>query len=440
MNSPMFSVGIDIEHDVVAVRQHARQIATLLRFSLHDQARIATAASEVARNALAHKAGGRVEFSIDPAGKPALVISITEPGCHPGEPHAITSEADLGIDSASRLMDHCTIESSPAQGTKVTLRKNLPPDVRANQALLAHIDQQLAQAPGINTFAELQQQNTELTRVLAELKTRQEELLVLTQELEDTNRGVVALYAEIEDKANHLRRMDDMKTRLLSNTSHELRTPLVSIRGLARLLLDRVDGELTPEQEKQVAFIEQSATELSAMVNDLLDLAKIAAGKTEVTPSLFSIDELYSALRGMFRPVLDSSKVVLIFEEGGIDELFTDEAKLSQILRNFISNALKFTAEGEVRVTATAEDQGAQVRFSVSDTGIDIPDADTEVIFQEFSQLENPMQAQVKGTGLGLPMCRNLAVILNGKIEVQSTPGQGSMFSLIMPVKHAPKS
>src|SRR4029450_4918187 len=144
---------------------------------------------------------------------------------------------------------------------------------------------------------------------------RQEELMVLNRELEDTNRGVVALYAELDEKADHLRRADEMKSRFLSTMSHEFRTPLNSIRALSRLLLDRADGELSREQEKQVNFILKSANDLTELVDDLLDLAKIEAGKTEVRPIEFSVANLFSALRGMLRPLLVSDTVQLVFED-----------------------------------------------------------------------------------------------------------------------------
>ena len=135
------------------------------------------------------------------------------------------------------------------------------------------------------SFDEMQRQSRELAAALDELQERQEELVRLTRELEDTNRGVVALYAELDERAEHLRRADDAKSRFLSNMSHEFRSPLYSIRALSKLLMDRTDGELTDEQAKQVRFIRKAAEELSETVDDLLDLAKIEAGKVEVRPS-----------------------------------------------------------------------------------------------------------------------------------------------------------
>ena len=138
---------------------------------------------------------------------------------------------------------------------------------------------------------------------LQELQDRQEALTQLNQELQDTNRGVVALYAELDERADHLRRADELKSKFLSNMSHEFRTPLNSVLALSRLLLARTDGDLTPEQEKQVQFIRKAAESLTELVNDLLDLAKVEAGKTVVTPVEFTAEELFGALRGMLRPL-----------------------------------------------------------------------------------------------------------------------------------------
>src|SRR5262249_6200538 len=187
-----------------------------------------------------------------------------------------------------------------------------------------------------------------LLRLLDELRRRQDDLERLNHELEDTNLGVIALYSELDEKAADLRRADEMKSRFLSHMSHAFRTPPHSIIALSPLLLNRSDGDLTEEQEKQVSFIRKGAGTLLEMVGDLLDLAKIEAGKVEVRPADFTVENLFSALRGVFRPMLANKAIDLIFEEvGDIPALSTDEGKVAQILRNFISNALKFTERGE---------------------------------------------------------------------------------------------
>ncbi|HXA09440.1 MAG TPA: response regulator, partial [Chthoniobacterales bacterium] len=318
--------------------------------------------------------------------------------------------------------------------------KVLPPRAAlvTRRTLVRLLDDLASQEPP-GPLGEMQQQNRELLTTLEELAARQEELVRLNSELEDTNRGVVALYAELDDKADHLRRADEMKSRFLSHMSHEFRTPLNSILALTRLLLNRADGDLTGEQERQVFFIKKSAESLFELVNDLLDLAKVQAGKTTVLRAELDVKNLFGALRGMLRPLLVNPSVNLIFEEPEDLRMVSDEGKISQILRNFISNALKFTERGEVRVAARRS--ANSLIFSVSDTGIGIDPGDLERIFQEFTQLDSPIQQKVKGTGLGLPLSRKLAELLGGTVNVVSSPGLGSTFSLTLPVGNvAPSS
>jgi signal transduction histidine kinase/CheY-like chemotaxis protein len=345
----------------------------------------------------------------------------------------------LGIVGARRLMDRFQIESEAGKGTTVTMRKifRKSAPVVAAASIKQIVDELVRQRPD-DPFQEIQHQNQELLRALDELRRRQDELTHVNRELEDTNRGVVALYAELDEKADHLRRADELKSRFLSNMSHEFRTPLHSILGLSRLLLDRTDGDLTTEQDKQTRFIQKAAGDLLELVNDLLDLAKIEAGKTVVRPVSFKVAQLFSALRGMLRPLLVNESVHLVFDEpSDLPEMYSDERKTSQILRNFISNALKFTERGEIRVGASVNSNRDQITFSVADTGIGIPAEDQERIFKEFSQLENPIQERVKGTGLGLPLTRKLAEILGGRVSVESRIGSGSTFSVTLPVVYA---
>jgi signal transduction histidine kinase len=271
----------------------------------------------------------------------------------------------------------------------------------------------------------------ELSEALAAARRDAENLRT---ELEETNRGVLALYAELDAQADQLREATELKSRFLAYMSHEFRTPINAIRSIARLLIDRVDGPLTEEQQRQVEFIQQSATEFAEMVDDLLDLAKVEAGRVEISPAWFEMVDLFSALRGMFKPVLTNPDVNLVFEEpADIPRLFTDDRKLSQILRNFISNALKFTQKGEVRVTARRE--GDRVTFAVSDTGIGIAPEFQRVIFEEFAQVQSPLQKRLRGTGLGLSLAKKLAELLGGSVRVESEPGQGSTFSVTIPLQ-----
>lgn len=436
----LFTLEIHYEQDIVQARQRTRELAEGLGFDTQDQARLATAVSEIARNAFQFAGGGTVEFYVD--GEPqAFLIRIQDQG--QGMPHLedalaepYTSETGGGVSMVGvrRLMDVFKVESS-AQGTAVIMGKPLPKrspsltDVQLQQIRAAVMER----SPQ-NPYEEIQRQNQELLRAMADLRKREEELTQLNQELEDTNRGVVALYAELDEKASSLQQANELKTRFLSNMSHEFRTPLNSILSLSRMLLARMDGELTSEQEKQVTFIQKAANGLSELVNDLLDLAKVEAGKIEVHPSSFEVIDLFATLRGMLRPLLvQGSSIVLTFEAPeGLPPLYNDEGKVAQILRNFISNALKFTEQGEIRVTAVQT--GHTIAFSVSDTGIGIAPDDQERIFEDFVQIESHLQKQVKGTGLGLPLTRKLAELLGGSVSVSSALGQGSTFSAAIPI------
>ncbi|HEY9834399.1 MAG TPA: ATP-binding protein [Stenomitos sp.] len=442
ISATILSLEIRFEQDVVMTRQRARQIAELLGFDAQDQTRIATAVSEIARNAFQYAKGGRVEFRVEGESPQSLLICIRDKGAGIANLNSIlegrytsATGLGLGIIGSKRLMDRFEIESSPSHGTTVQMGKPLPKRAPVvNGPRLAQIADELVQRSPSNPLEEIQQQNQELLRALAELQKREEALTQLNRELEDTNRGVVALYAELDEKADSLKRANELKTRFLSNMSHEFRTPLNSVMSLSRLLLDRMDGELTSEQEKQVTFIRKAAEGLSDLVNDLLDLAKVEAGKIVVQPDNFEVSELFGTLRGMLRPLLaHNSSIALVFEEPrDILTLYTDEGKVAQILRNFISNALKFTPIGEVRVSAVRV--GNTITFSVADTGIGIAAEDRERIFEEFVQVDSPLQRQVKGTGLGLPLSRKLAELLGGNVWVTSTMGVGSTFFASIPL------
>ncbi|MFC4930978.1 ATP-binding protein [Massilia sp. GCM10023247] len=433
MTHRILNVALESDKDVVLVRQRARQVSALLGFAKQDQVRIATAVSEVARAAYLGGSGARAAFALaDGHARQHLEVTVSAARAAPAGSEG-AAVVDHAMVTAHRLMDACEAGAGPG-APSVRMRKALPPQLPVSPARLAQLSAELAATPAANSYEEVQQQNRELVETLAELRERQEDLLSLTRELEDTNRGIVALYAEIEDKAERLRRADEMKSRFLSNTSHELRTPLSSIRALSKLLLDRMDGDLTEEQEHQVSLIERTATEMSDLVNDLLDLAKIEAGRVEVQLAPVVVENLFRALKGMMRPLVDARSVELVFDDGGIAEPFdSDEGMLSQILRNFISNALKFTEQGSVRVSAAEDTAGGTLTFAVTDTGIGIDAEHLQLIFEEFTQVENPLQRRSKGTGLGLPLCRRLAELLGGSVDVTSRPGIGSTFMLTLP-------
>ena len=443
----VLSLGLQHDQDVVVARQRAAHIAHALGFDLSEQTRIATAVSEIVRNAFRYAALGVVAFSVDVTSRPQrLVIRVADRG--PGIPHLdnvlsgryqSSTGMGIGIQGARRLMDRFSIESSP-DGTTVVLEKFLPP----REALMTHarvrqIADSVARREPAGLLEEVQRQNQDLLRALDELQRKQQELLHVNRELEDTNRGVVALYAELDEKADHLRRADELKSRFLSNMTHEFRTPVNAIIGLTRLLVeDREQAGRKPEPE--LAFIHTAAEQLSELVNDLLDLAKVEAGKTVVRPVEFHVDTLFGALRGMLRPLLLNQSVALVFESAeGLPLLFTDESKISQILRNLISNGLKFTERGEVRVAARMDGVAGTIVFVVSDTGVGIRPEDIPKLFDEFTQIEQrQIRTNVKGTGLGLALSKGLTELLGGTLSVRSEVGVGSTFTVRVPTHYRP--
>jgi signal transduction histidine kinase/CheY-like chemotaxis protein len=443
VSTRLLLIAIERETDIILARQRTRKIAKLLGFDAQDQTRITTAVSEIVRNALEYAGGGRVEYRLAGDKPPqTLEIIVTDAGAGiidtasilAGE-HRSTTGLGIGITGARRLMDDFSLESASGSGTTVRMGKLLPRHaLPVAKDDLQKIAEALNEQEGLDPLAEIRRQNTDMLMQLEELHAQQTRLTELNQELEDTNRGVVALYAELADRADHLRQADELKSRFLSNMSHEFRTPLNSILALSRLLLSRVDGDLLPEQEKQVQYIRKGAETLTELVNDLLDLAKVEAGKTTVVPSEFTAANLFSTLRGMLRPLLAGDSVALVFEmPDDVPALITDEGKVSQILRNFLSNAIKFTEKGEIRMWAETDRAADTVTFRVRDSGIGIADEDIDVVWQEFTQISHPMQARQKGTGLGLPLSKKLAELLRGSVAVESSPGQGSEFSLTVP-------
>jgi signal transduction histidine kinase/CheY-like chemotaxis protein len=270
-------------------------------------------------------------------------------------------------------------------------------------------------------------------QALGEVRRRQQEMVALNRELEETNQGVVALYAELDERAERLVDADERKSRFLADMSHELRTPLNSIIALSELLLSG-DSPLVGEQVTQVTFIRRVAEDQLRLVGDLLDIAKIEAGRLELDLVDVSLAEVFVMLLGQLRPLLSDDAVDLRFEFPRTPVLLhTDEGKLMQVLRNLVSNAIKFTLQGEVLVRA--EVIGSAVRFEVRDTGIGIAEKDLERIFDEFVQLPSDRQAHGQGTGLGLPLSRKLVGLLGGSIQVRSTPGTGTSFEVRVPLR-----
>jgi signal transduction histidine kinase len=429
----LLTVEIRLEHHVVLARQRARQISGLLGLGVSEQTRVATAVSEIARNALQYGGGGRVQFSVDPGPTPLLTIDVRDRGPGIRDVQAVldgryVSRTGMGrgLAGTKLLMDRFEVETGRETGTTVRIGKLLPADSPGvTSGALEGLVRKLASHPPESPLEEVQRQNQELLSTLAELRQRQ-------AEVERLNTSLQAANLELDAQAQELQRVSEAKTRFLRHLSHELRAPLGSALRICHLLLSG-EPSLLPEASKQVTLIRRSTVTVADLVNNLLDLAKIEAGRSEVHAAEVRVSDLFAGLSGMLLPLVPSAEVTLAFEEPQeLPDLHTDEAKLTHVLRNLITNALKYTERGEVRVRASSGPAGIVV-FAVADTGVGIAPEDQGRVFEEFEQVRSSLQNRSKGTGLGLPLARGLAALLGGTLTLRSEPGVGSTFSLTIP-------
>ncbi|WP_207539716.1 response regulator [Sabulicella rubraurantiaca] len=283
---------------------------------------------------------------------------------------------------------------------------------------------------------ELEEQSRELEASQAALESQQKELRLANERLEERTRTLERSESALKDKARELEQASRYKSEFLANMSHELRTPLNSSLIMARLLADNRDGNLSEEQVRFAETIESAGNDLLTLINDILDLSKIEAGRVELRPSVLAISDLTERLRRTFEPVA-RERGLSFRVEAQASELETDGQRLEQILKNFLSNALKFTEAGEVVLEVDTLPDG-RVAFSVRDTGIGIEQEQQEAVFEAFRQADGTTARRYGGTGLGLSISRELARLLGGTIELASAPGRGSTFTLVLPPVYAP--
>jgi len=340
---------------------------------------------------------------------------------------------DLGPEILVEM--HSSVLSELVEGRDMEVRGIV---ARANQVLLE----------GMMTYGLVYQELLErksseyntLEAYTKKMERQAKELKMLYKELETSNADTLTLYKELDEKNRALQELDRLKSQFLANMSHELRTPLNSIIGFTGIILQGLTGEITDEQRKQLEMVYGSGKHLLSLINDVLDLSKIAAGRIEIMPETFYLAQVIDSVIAMIKPLANSKNVRLLTTNMPPPdfEIYTDKNKVKQILINLLNNAIKFTHKGEIEINTEFLPEGDEIEISVSDTGSGIKEEALDYIFDEFRQVEGTVLGDKGGVGLGLSISKKLVELLKGKIRVESEYGVGSKFIFSLPLQVLP--
>jgi signal transduction histidine kinase len=246
------------------------------------------------------------------------------------------------------------------------------------------------------------------------------------------------LYAEQAATLTQLRELDRLKSSFLANMSHELRTPLNSILGFTDVMLEGLDGPLTDYMDNDLRLVQKNGQHLLHLINDVLDMAKIEAGRMNLNPEVFNVHEVFAEVTSITSTLASEKKNEILIEDRSDQEveIYADRTRLSQVMINLINNANKFTENGKITLKVSPMD-GARVEIAVKDNGLGIPPEKLEAVFQEFTQVDSSTTRKTGGTGLGLPISRRLVEMHGGRLWAESTgiPGEGSTFFVELPLE-----
>lgn len=437
----ILTVAVKSELDVLVSRQRARQVTALCGFSPHDQVRISTVVSELARNIYNYATSGKVEFAISKA-TPAqdLVIRVEDEGPGIDNLDAILAGryqsktgVGFGIIGAYRLMDHVDIATAKDVGTTLTLKRALPAGAPLLTAtMVGSFGAQLGKLQDNVALAEVRHQNLELLKALAALKVQQEELLAVTQQLRATNEVVVTLNSELKEKATELQKADVRKDEFLAILAHELRNPLAAA-GLAASVL-----EATPAPAERVAQLGQVVSRqvghMSRLVEDLLDVSRVTRGLVAIDKKIVDMRTIVQAAAEQLGPVIKfkSHQLVLSLPDEAC-LVSGDATRLIQVGTNLIGNAARYTPDGG-RISVTLLSTDDTVTFQVMDNGLGIDPELLPRLFDLYVQAERSNEGRIGGLGIGLTLVKSISELHDATVTAKSDgKGLGSTFAVNFP-------
>jgi signal transduction histidine kinase/CheY-like chemotaxis protein len=363
---------------------------------------------------------------------------------HPSAPHIQSGLQHIpamqiytfALEYENRLLGVCEILSSSDFSE---LHKNYLENISKNLAVMINATHQNVQIKTLlgksqKAYEELQIQSEELQETNVQMEEQQQQLTLQSQELKHKNETLLSAKEEIKKRADEIERASQYKNEFLANMSHELRTPLNSIILLSKLLSQNADGVLTSDTVDQVSVIHHAGNDLLALINDILDLSKIESGKMELELHLVNSSEICDELQGLFGILAKEKGLDFVIEDHFNSSVEIDKTKLLQVLKNLLSNALKFTKEGEVRLIIHQTEDS--VLFSVHDSGIGIAQEKIATIFEAFKQVDGSISREFGGTGLGLSISKTMVELMHGSISVESQLGSGSTFTISLPLNY----
>jgi signal transduction histidine kinase len=438
---PILTLVVGTEFDVIASRLRARQIAALCGFGNLDQARIATAISELARNIFNYASAGSVAFAVTDRMHPQqLVVTVQDSG--PGIAnlelilsggYRSTTGMGLGILAARRLMEQCDIRTGPA-GTSITVSKPTPAAAaRLTPAVIGTFLSQLDALPNNAALSEAQQQNRELTAALSALQARQDELLIVSARLEETNQRVEALNVLLDEKADALQRADRSKDEFLAILSHELRGPL-SAAGIAAQLLSASSS--TPARTEQMSeVITRQVSHMTRLVEDLLDVSRVSRGLVLIDKAPVNLGHVISWAVEQVTSSADKKRHALEQRLPALPVLVMgDRIRLVQVVSNLLGNAIRYTPEGG-KIAVHLDERDGVATVTVTDNGIGLHADFMPRLFDLYVQAERTADRTGGGLGLGLALVKNLVEAHGGTVTAYSDgAGHGSTFSVRLPV------